>query len=219
MKELTSRPRGGLDDGAGLFLRIYEKTVGFCLFYCIINMIGGNRVDERISQLIFDRDEEGLALLRKGYGGMIGYIVRGILRDSRDVEECVSDVYLRLWNNFSFDPQKGRLSTWITTVARNTALNRLKAQGHQESGLEEAGGSEDSVEAFALRRERTAELRRAIDDLSPEDTELFYRKYYYLQSTARAAAELGTTERAVEGRLYRIRKKLRQRLGGDFLDR
>ena len=33
----------------------------------------------------------------------------------------------------------------------------------------------------------------------------------------RIAAELGTTERAVEGRLYRIRKKLQKQLGGDVL--
>ena len=42
-----------------------------------------------------------------------------------------------------------------------------------------------------------------------------YRKYYYRQSTAQIAAELGTTERAVEGRLYRIKKALRKALGGD----
>lgn len=44
---------------------------------------------------------------------------------------------------------------------------------------------------------------------------LFYRKYYYRQSTAQIAVELGTTERAVEGRLYRIKKALRKALGGD----
>ncbi|MFR0796033.1 MAG: sigma factor-like helix-turn-helix DNA-binding protein [Oscillospiraceae bacterium] len=44
---------------------------------------------------------------------------------------------------------------------------------------------------------------------------MFYRKYYYLQSTAQIAAELGMTERAVEGRLYRLKKRLRTMLGGD----
>ena len=48
--------------------------------------------------------------------------------------------------------------------------------------------------------------------------DLFYRKYYYCQSTAQMAAELSLTERAVEGRLYRLRQSLRQQLGGDFCD-
>ena len=38
---------------------------------------------------------------------------------------------------------------------------------------------------------------------------------YYLQSTAQIASELGMTERAVEGKLYRLKKKLRKMLGGE----
>ena len=57
----------------------------------------------------------------------------------------------------------------------------------------------------------------SVPSLSSRDRALFYRKYYYLQSTARIAAELGLTPRAVEGRLYRIRKGLQNKLGGDLL--
>ena len=53
--------------------------------------------------------------------------------------------------------------------------------------------------------------------LSVYERELFYRKYYYCQSTAQIAAELGITERAAEGRLYRLRQRLRNLLGGDLL--
>ena len=52
--------------------------------------------------------------------------------------------------------------------------------------------------------------------MSAGDRALFYRKYYYLQSTQQMAAELGTTARAVEGRLYRIRKKLQKQMGGEL---
>ena len=69
-----------------------------------------------------------------------------------------------------------------------------------------------------LRRERQAKLRAAIAGLPVYERELFYRKYYYCQSTAQMAAELSLTERAVEGRLYRLRQTLRQQLGGDLYD-
>ena len=58
-------------------------------------------------------------------------------------------------------------------------------------------------------------LHDALARLGQNDRALFYRKYYYLQSTAQIAAELGMTERAVEGRLYRLKKRLRTMLGGD----
>ena len=60
--------------------------------------------------------------------------------------------------------------------------------------------------------------RRALEALDQRDRLLFYRKYYYCQSTAQIARELGLTERAVEGRLYRLRQGLRQKLGGELDD-
>ena len=70
-------------------------------------------------------------------------------------------------------------------------------------------------EEALLLAEQKAALQRAIASLSGAEANLFYRKYYYMQSTAQIAAELGTTERGVEGRLHRLRKKLRRKLGGE----
>ena len=53
-------------------------------------------------------------------------------------------------------------------------------------------------------------------ELTAGEQLLFYRKYYYMQPTAQIAAELGITERAAEGRLYRIKQKLRRLLGGEL---
>ena len=72
----------------------------------------------------------------------------------------------------------------------------------------------DAYEAI-LQAERSAAVHNALGRLSPGDRALFYRKYYYLQSTAQIASELGMTARAVEGRLYRLKKRLRTMLGGE----
>ena len=58
----------------------------------------------------------------------------------------------------------------------------------------------------------------ALGTLDSAEQALFYRKYYYRQRTAQIAAEYGTSERAIEGKLYRIKRKLRKVLGGDFYD-
>ena len=74
---------------------------------------------------------------------------------------------------------------------------------------------EPTPEERILRQERQKELTHAVDQLSQKDRMIFYRKYYYLHTTAQIASEIGMTERAVEGRLYRIKKRLRKLLGGD----
>ena len=71
-------------------------------------------------------------------------------------------------------------------------------------------------EEVLLQKERLETLSRLLSAMNAGDRALFYRKYYYLQSTQQMAAELGTPARAVEGRLYRIRKKLQKQMGGEL---
>ena len=178
-------------------------------------------MDERIlMEKIAGGDEAALHALLRQYGPLIRYVLRPILTDERDREECYADISLKIWQTAgSFDGEKGTLKAWLTVLSRNAALNRARAKGTEDAPLEDTvphgdGSAEDEV----LRRERQAKLRAAIAGLPVYERELFYRKYYYCQSTAQMAAELCLTERAVEGRLYRLRQKLRRLLGGDFCE-
>ena len=178
-------------------------------------------MDERtMMQKIAAGDEAALRVLLRRYGPLIRYILRPILPDSRDREECWADISVKLWQTAAdFDAEKGTLKAWLTAISRNAALNRARAKGTEDAPLEDTvphgdGSAEDEV----LRREQRARLRAVIAALPVQERDLFYRKYYYCQSTAQMAAELSLTERAVEGRLYRLRQKLRQQLGGDFCE-
>ena len=173
-------------------------------------------MDDRILELLSAGDQEGITLLQKQYGNMVRYIVRGILPDAQDAEECVSDIYLRVWEKFaSFDRTRGSLAAWLTAVARNAAVDRRRRSREPEQNWDETEGASPSPEDEVLRRERTRQLRQALDTLGSVEQLLFYRKYYYLQSTAQIAAEMGLSERAVEGRLYRLRRRLQKAMGGD----
>ena len=158
-------------------------------------------------------DHEALEHLLAHYDGMLRYIISGMLSDPQDQEDCLAQVRAKLWEGrHQYDREKASPTTWLT------AYDHLRAQ-HRRGFLEELDprrpdptpGPEEKV----LQKERIQRLQEALDKLSARDRALFYRKYYYLQSTARIAAELGTTERAVEGKLYRIRKRLQTLLGGD----
>ena len=136
--------------------------------------------------------------------------------DAQDAEECISDVYLRVWERFSsFDRARGSLAAWLTAVARNAAVDRRRAVRPPDEAWDGQAGAAPSPEDELLRRERTRQLKRAVDALGAAEQVLFYRKYYYLQSTAQIAAEMGLSERAVEGRLYRLRRRLQKAMGGD----
>ena len=175
-------------------------------------------MDDKILALLSAGDAEGVTLLQKQYGPMVQYIVRGILRDTQDTEECVSDVWMHVWERFaSFDRTKGTLAAWMTVVARNAAVDRLRRRRAPDEAWDEQTGASPSPEEEVLRRERTRLLQKAVDALGASEQLLFYRKYYYLQSTAVMGGVLGVCVGGVEGRLYRLRRHLQKALGGDAL--
>ena len=104
------------------------------------------------------------------------------------------------------------------TVALYKSVNHLKAKLRRQRHLAEPEAETvhgDTPEDALLRQEQAERLQGAIARLSETDRKLFYRRYYYLQPVAQIAAEMGMTERAAEGRLYRLRQRLRRELGGD----
>ena len=80
--------------------------------------------DKQIIELYFARSEEAIGETAKKYGPYCRAIAGHILTNSADVEECVSDTYLALWN--TIPPEKPEpLSAYLYRVGRNRALKKL----------------------------------------------------------------------------------------------
>lgn len=171
--------------------------------------------ESEIIELIRSRDERGAEELLRHFGALIRYVIAPILPDERDREDCLSEVLMRIWDGIGgYDPARGSWLAYISAAARNAALNRARASRAAEA-LPDGPAAGPSPEEAVIAREEIDELRRAIDALPARDRALIYRKYYYRQSTAQMASELGLSPRAVEGRLYRIKKRLGAALGGE----
>lgn len=174
---------------------------------------------QEIARLLREKDEQAFGELIRQYSPLIKYIIAPIVTDAHEREDCLSETVMRIWSRAEqFDPERGTWKAWLTAVARSTALNRAR-KNRSLCGQEELSESTPSPDAdpeqLLLRRERQRELQNALGRLSESDRHLFFRKYYYRQPTAQIASETGLTERAVEGRLYRLRLRLRTMLGGE----
>lgn len=174
--------------------------------------------ENTVERLLLEKNEQGMDALLLHYGPLMRYIIAPILQNPQDREDCLSEVSMRVWEKIGqFDGEKGSFHAWLTAITRNTALNHArKASGSSAEELSESTPSPElSPEETLLKKERQEALKTALSRLSYKDRLLFYRKYYYRQSTAQIAAELGMTERAVAGKLYRVKKQLRKSLGGE----
>lgn len=151
--------------------------------------------------------------------GAVRYVIAPILRDPQERKDRLSEVTMRVWEKIDpFQEERGSWNGWLTSLTRHAALNharRISRHGGAEALSEDPPSPELTPEEVLLRQERQTALQAALGQPSAGERLLFYRKYYYLPSTAQIALELGLTERAVEGRLYRLKRRLRKLPGGD----
>lgn len=189
------------------------------------NKKAGERLEDKdMITLILDKNEEGLAALKETYDQYLFYVAKGILGNHPDeIEECLSDVYFRLWDCQAafYEESRSSLKTYLSVMIRSNALNRLKVLYRTSSRTEFMNDTEFSdlaktfvdqtanVEEEVIRREEYECIRRCLSKMKEKDKELFVRRYFYLQSSALIAEEMRMSVAAVDNRLSRLRKRFK----------
>ncbi|MCI8654193.1 MAG: RNA polymerase sigma factor [Angelakisella sp.] len=173
--------------------------------------------DRQLALLLKNDPTKGLEAALHQYGGPVRTICAAILGSGNreEVEEAVSDSFVALWRELDrYDPQRP-LSAWLYGIARRTAINRRRMLGRRAFPEELPGElPEDSFDLAdqAAEKENARLLRQAVDELPSPDREIFIRRYYLYERVKEIAARLGLPEKTVENRLFRGRRRLRQKL-------
>lgn len=176
--------------------------------------------DNAILDLFFARDEQAIQAVDRKYGSMCHKLSRSILNNEQDAEECVNESYLGLWN--AIPPQRPNpLVTFLCKIVRNRSIARYHTNtAAKRNGLYDAALSEiepclsapDDPQAELEAKELAHLLERFLDSLSRENRVIFLRRYWFSDSYADIAKQVGLTEKNVSVRLTRIRAQLRTHL-------
>ena len=171
--------------------------------------------DQEIIGLLFQRSETAISALQQKFGSLCRSVISNILPDSRDVEECASDTYMRVWN--SIPPQRpARLDSYVARIARNVALDRYdyNTASMRSTGLtlayEELAMYLPSRDQETDLLEFRAFLNPFLRGLPKESRMMFIRRYWYGESIAQIANAFRCGEEKVKSTLFRTRNKLRE---------
>ena len=176
--------------------------------------------DERIIELFFERSEQAIKELDSKYGKIFHSLSFKILNNYQDAEECVNDSYLGTWD--AIPPAKPNpLFAFVCKIVRNISLKRYeqntatKRNSYYDVAMEELEdclASTTTIEEEFAERELTAVIESFLDSLSKENRVIFLRRYWFSDTYADIAKQVGLTENNVSVRLTRIRKELREYL-------
>ncbi|MEY2599572.1 MAG: hypothetical protein RLZZ244_1869 [Verrucomicrobiota bacterium] len=156
------------------------------------------------------------ALMEAWSGPLCAYLTR-LLGDSATALDLAQETFVRVYlKRCDFNP-KYRFSNWLFTIAHNLAKNHFRWKERHPLTLSEtppapASDFSPSPRDHTITLEKLGALQAAIHQLPTEMREALITATWHGMTVAEIARMQDTTEKAVELRLYRARKILREAL-------
>lgn len=155
-------------------------------------------------------DEAGLRAAYAAHAGELYRMARRTLGDNGLAEEAVQETFLRAWRSADrYDQATGSLRTWLFAIARNVAIDLLRARRSRpepvQLDIERADHAEHARtpegDPFETKL-RSWEIEEALRHISNEHRQAIVETYYRGRSSAEVAAEVGVPEGTVRSRLF-----------------
>ena len=161
--------------------------------------------------------EEALEALYDLTSGRVFAIASRILNNKESAEEATLDVYTKIWEHAdNYDPARGSVTVWISTLARNCSLDLLRKAMRQAHGAQEYRQATIpahlSPEAFQAHTDNKHFIHQAMAKLSHSQQQLLLASYFGGWSHAEIAGllrlPLGTVKTRIRNALALLRDDL-----------
>jgi RNA polymerase sigma-70 factor (ECF subfamily) len=157
------------------------------------------------------------AVYRRSSAKLFGVCLR-ILGERSEAEDVLQEVYLPVWQRAAaFDPARASPMTWLITIARNRAIDRLRARRLPTAPVEAAALIADPAPGAAHLLEAEDERRRLAECLDTLDEEprrairtAFFAGATYEELAAARGVPLGTMKSWIRRGLLKLRACLNQ---------
>ena len=180
--------------------------------------------DLSLMQRIAARDADALAELYDRHSRLLFGLILRIVRDRSEAEEILQEAFMRVWRRAEiYDGQMGGPLPWIVRVARNCAIDRLRARRVRAAvdtpaidlAAVEAAAPATGIqtpEAAVLDAERRQKVTDSLDGLPAEQRQLieaaFFEGYTHSELAQRYGLPLGTVKTRIRAGMLAMRKRL-----------
>jgi len=183
--------------------------------------------DLALVERIRHRDGTAFRVIMQRHNRRLYRVARSVLGDDSEAEDVVQEAYMRAFTHLDGFRGEARLSTWLTRIALNEAMGRLRQrrplvdlkgidaisdQGEARVIVLPSSRQDGDPEAAAARAEVRRLLERAVDQLPDPFRIVFVLRDMEEMTIEETATQLGLRPETVKTRLHRARRLLRQSL-------
>jgi RNA polymerase sigma-70 factor (ECF subfamily) len=184
-----------------------------------------NHEPARLVAALAQGDRRALAQLYDQLSGPIYSLACRLLGDTAEAQDVVQDIFLQVWRtSSSYDPRRGSVFSWVATLTRNRAIDRLRMRRRRSELLAGAApdlqpsspAGESDAAASLWVREKADAVRAALTDIPADQQEAIELAYFggltQQEIAARLNEPLGTIKARIRRGLLRLKDRLTSRL-------
>lgn len=181
--------------------------------------------DQQLFQGLKAGQTSALNALYQRYAPIVYGLALQILKDSQEAEDMTQDIFISLWKNDAYDPNRGALGSYLTTLTRSRSIDKLRARGRKLKFLERWSqitpldtGPSSLFEQVSLQ-ERAECVRQALGQIPENQRQALEMVYFGGVSQVEIAQQcnvpLGTVKSWLRLGLVKLKQQLQSSLGND----
>lgn len=175
--------------------------------------------DTEMLQAIGRRDVAAFQGFHRKFNGLLYATIYRVLNDHQDTEDIMQEVLVQIWQKAHlYEPSKGKPLTWVTTMARNRAIDRIRSKQRrsrlnddfeQETKPLQPEFDEDTSD-LVTANENDKVVQSAVMELTPDQREAIQLAYFGGLTQSEIADKLKEPLGTVKARIRRGVQRLEQ---------
>lgn len=168
--------------------------------------------ESELVMLLKEADTNAFWHLYHHYEGALYQVAYGILKDEEFASYALHDAFMNIWRNIhQYDPNKGRLFTWMHQIIRHKSLEILQSKTYRESNRIKSMTESDLMIPLQDSPEQSG-LRGLLQQLKKEHRVLIELSYFAGYTRKEIATQLdipvGTVKTRIRAALLVLRKMM-----------
>ncbi len=142
----------------------------------------------KLMRRIKAKDADALAQLYDSYNRLLFGMILSIVKTRTEAEDVLQEVFIKIWQKAdSFKEDRGNVFSWMVTLTRNRAIDRIRSKGYKtqqkasanidEPSLKLKGNNYDPLET-TIFSDRAKLVKNALKEIPENQSRVLKIAYY-----------------------------------------
>lgn len=171
--------------------------------------------EQLLIQKIIEGNDHAFRILVEKYNSELFRVIYAILRNQKDAEDAVQEVFIKVYHSLPNYKDQG-FQSWIKRIAVNHAIDMKRKQKRRQEEVMESPelsteiGSREGIEWEVIRREKVKLVQKRLNELPKNYRDVIYDFYILEKSYKQIAEERKEQVKTIETKIYRARQWMKK---------